>query len=284
MSSQKRQIGAAISVICVLLFAGTTALAAGTPSTADPESGFSGTRICLLDGAGLEPAPGTPGSHGIEGVIADCQISGTFCDECEDEEPCIIDTEIHGTCTELEESLEISEEVTAEAGRKVCMVDGEPYAFEETEEEEDETTSSVAPDLAIDIPGLGLSEIRRIESEDQMHTTVEVPWLADYIVGVYRYAVFVGSILSIIMIMIGGLQWLTAGGNASKVGAAKNRINGAVVGLLLVLGSYLILSTVNPNLSVLNPLRIKVVNPDRYNVKEVLQTTEENTGNPLEMP
>ncbi|MBU1028770.1 hypothetical protein KKE28_01040 [Patescibacteria group bacterium] len=142
----------------------------------------------------------------------------------------------------------------------------------------------VKPDLTVEIPGVSFLDFRTTKTADGLYLETDIPWLADYIVGVYRYAIFFGSILSLIMIILSGLQWLTAGGDAGRVGAAQKRITNAVVGLLLLLGSFLVLSTINPNLTMLNPLHIKMVNPQRFNVKEVLQTTTEDTGNPLEMP
>jgi hypothetical protein len=145
-------------------------------------------------------------------------------------------------------------------------------------------SQKVKPDLTVEIPGVSFADIRTSRTKDGMYLVTDIPWLADYIVGVYRYSIFFGSIISVLMIIIGGLQWLTAAGDAGRVGAAQKRITNAVVGLLLLLGSFLILSTVNPNLTMLNPLHIKMVNPQRFNVKEVLQTTTEDTGYSSETP
>src|SRR3989338_8098402 len=48
--------------------------------------------------------------------------------------------------------------------------------------------------------------------------------------------------------MIGGVLWIVAGGNATRVGEAKAWIGAALTGLVLALTSYLILNTVNPAL------------------------------------
>ena len=49
------------------------------------------------------------------------------------------------------------------------------------------------------------------------------------------------------MIVIGGVQYTTSYGSSGK-GEAKARILNAVLGLLLVLGAWVILYTINPDL------------------------------------
>lgn len=43
------------------------------------------------------------------------------------------------------------------------------------------------------------------------------------------------SLVAVIMIIIGGFTWLTAGGNEEKVDRAKKIISAAVIGLIIVL-------------------------------------------------
>jgi hypothetical protein len=59
--------------------------------------------------------------------------------------------------------------------------------------------------------------------------------------------------------------------------AAKARIRNAVVGLLLILGSYILLSTINVNLTNLNPLRLEVLERKAYDPNDNLQKTDQNT-------
>ena len=69
-----------------------------------------------------------------------------------------------------------------------------------------------------------------------------------YIKKFYNFAVGVIAIVAVIMIMIGGLQWIFAAGNPTTITSAKSNISSAVSGLVLVLCSYVILYTINPNL------------------------------------
>ncbi|MBU1036823.1 pilin [Patescibacteria group bacterium] len=72
--------------------------------------------------------------------------------------------------------------------------------------------------------------------------------LTDYIKALYKFFVGIAGILAVFMIMFGGIQWLFSGGNAQKVSSAKETIFGAVIGLILAIGSYTILQVINPRL------------------------------------
>lgn len=74
-----------------------------------------------------------------------------------------------------------------------------------------------------------------------------VAWLYVFIVGISGLAAFV-------MIVWGGVQWMTSQGNPTATGDAKDKIQKALLGLLLVLASFLILQIINPELTLLkNP-------------------------------
>lgn len=72
--------------------------------------------------------------------------------------------------------------------------------------------------------------------------------IGDFIRFIYRYGILIAGILSVVMIIIAGLQWTTSGGNSATIDSAKNRISGALVGLILAVFSYSILYIVNPQL------------------------------------
>lgn len=48
------------------------------------------------------------------------------------------------------------------------------------------------------------------------------------------------SLIAVVMIIIGGFTWLTAGGNEEKVDKAKKIISAAVIGLIIVLLAWAI--------------------------------------------
>ncbi len=73
--------------------------------------------------------------------------------------------------------------------------------------------------------------------------------LANYILAIFKYSIGVIGIISAIVLMYGGVRWLTASGNSSAVTEAKNWIIGSLSGLILTFGSFLLLSTINTNLT-----------------------------------
>jgi len=78
--------------------------------------------------------------------------------------------------------------------------------------------------------------------------------LANYINAFYKWSVRAIIILAVVMFMVAGLQWMMAGGNASTITKAKERMKSSLIGLVLVLGAQLILNFVNPALTVFESL------------------------------
>lgn len=76
-------------------------------------------------------------------------------------------------------------------------------------------------------------------------SAVNIP---SYVAALYRYGLGVGVTLAMVMVVIGGFQYMTARGNPSAIGAARGRITNAILGLLLLLGSFTLLQTINPEL------------------------------------
>ncbi len=65
---------------------------------------------------------------------------------------------------------------------------------------------------------------------------------------IFNWALGIGGLLALGIIIYGGILWTTAGGNESRIGDAKEWIKSAVFGLLLLFAGYLILNTINPAL------------------------------------
>lgn len=68
--------------------------------------------------------------------------------------------------------------------------------------------------------------------------------LPEYIATLFQYAMIVLVPLAIVMIIWGGIQWVSAAGNSQKIGQAKKQITNAFLGLLLGLLTYTMLSFV----------------------------------------
>lgn len=110
----------------------------------------------------------------------------------------------------------------------------------------------IIPSLSIKINTIELSQEIFCQDEDCYY-----PWIAEYINGIYKYGFGIAGILAAIMLMAGGVIWLTSAGDASKIGQAKNLITGSVIGLIVLSTSYIILETINPELTNLKHITIK---------------------------
>lgn len=110
------------------------------------------------------------------------------------------------------------------------------------------------PKLQIPIPDLSFSDVMPPE---QGH--LYVSWISEYIAAVYSYIVGIASIFATAMIMWGGMRWIFAAGDSSKIGRAKEIINNALIGLILALGSYILLYTINPKTVSFGALKLAFV-------------------------
>ncbi|MBU0732041.1 hypothetical protein KKC88_04135 [Patescibacteria group bacterium] len=85
--------------------------------------------------------------------------------------------------------------------------------------------------------------------EVPLGSATEVNSLPEYITIIYRFAMGIISLLCVLMIVFGGFSWITAAGNEQRIGNAKSTILGAIIGLIIALGSYTLLNTISPNLT-----------------------------------
>jgi len=114
----------------------------------------------------------------------------------------------------------------------------------------------IVPKLSINIPTISMPDFTKVIQKDGY---VYIPFISVYLVGAYKLGVGIAAILAVIMIMAGGFIWIASAGDAGRVGQAKKMISGAVVGMVLTVGSYVALQTINPNLVNFTALKIKVV-------------------------
>ncbi len=111
----------------------------------------------------------------------------------------------------------------------------------------------VVPILGVQIPGLTFTPASR------EGTNVTVPYLAEYINAGYRYLVGVIMIVAIVMVVWGGFRFLLGSAHVGNITKAKETIRDAIVGMLLVIGAYVILQTVNPATTELRSLELSSV-------------------------
>ena len=60
----------------------------------------------------------------------------------------------------------------------------------------------------------------------------------------YTDVVEFSGICALLMIIIGGFEWLISAGDVGRISSAQEKISSAIIGLLIVLASYLILTVI----------------------------------------
>ena len=82
--------------------------------------------------------------------------------------------------------------------------------------------------------------------------------IAELIAYFYEWGIAIGIIIFFGLLIFSGLKMLTSAGNPEKYKSAKKRITTSVSGLIVLLGSFLILNTINPDLTKIK----KIETPD----------------------
>ncbi len=73
--------------------------------------------------------------------------------------------------------------------------------------------------------------------------------LPDLIAYLYNFAIMIAGLAVFFMLVIGGFKYLSSAGDPGKTKDAKDQLTSSMLGLILLLSSYLILNTINPQLT-----------------------------------
>lgn len=100
------------------------------------------------------------------------------------------------------------------------------------------------------LPGVAVAQVK-LETglpnipDNQLPAGTELPSYINYL---FIFGLGAITILALAQMMSGGIQYILAAGNVSQTAEAKNTIQQALLGLGLLLVSYLLLNTINPDL------------------------------------
>jgi hypothetical protein len=94
----------------------------------------------------------------------------------------------------------------------------------------------------VSIPG------SEFQSQQDILVKNDTSLICDYIVAIYKYAIAIVGIIAVLAVAIGGVMWIVAAGNSGRISEGKEWIISGLLGLLLALGSFMILSTINKDL------------------------------------
>src|SRR5947207_2309437 len=72
--------------------------------------------------------------------------------------------------------------------------------------------------------------------------------LAEFVLYIYRWLMGFVALAAAVMLVYSGIEYFFAAGNPGRANKAKDQIMRALLGFMVVLGSYLILNTINPSL------------------------------------
>jgi hypothetical protein len=106
--------------------------------------------------------------------------------------------------------------------------------------------SSLILILAVSVFIAGTAIVQAVESSSG--------GISGHINNFYNTAIILGGVAAILVIITGGLMWATSGAIDQK-NRGRDLITSAIWGLVLLLGAYIILNTVNPELTDLSEPR-----------------------------
>ena len=95
-------------------------------------------------------------------------------------------------------------------------------------------------ELNLKYPNFGGFELKKSTDINEI-----IAWL-------YYFIISISGLSSFIMLVRGGFMWLSSAGNVGTLTEAKDIITSAILGLIIVLASFLILQAINPELTTLN--------------------------------
>lgn len=90
-------------------------------------------------------------------------------------------------------------------------------------------------------------------------STTEVGNLPTYINALYVWLLPAASLVAVVMMMIGGLQYVMARGKSKYIDAAKTRITNAITGLVLLLSAFVLLNLVDPRFTRFQSLQVPLI-------------------------
>ena len=83
--------------------------------------------------------------------------------------------------------------------------------------------------------------------------------LSVYVDLVYRFVLPAASLIAVVIAMIAGVQYATAGGNPGQITKAKQRLGNAIIGVVLLLSAYVIARLIDPRLVSFEAIRVPLV-------------------------
>jgi hypothetical protein len=149
--------------------------------------------------------------------------------------------------------------------------------------EESKDSKALPIIINFSLPGITTEKKIKNKEGDVIRTEYQVKNLPCFIIGLYTYFAGVAGILATVMVMYGGIKYVVSFGSPQKISDAKDTIFAALSGLVLMLGAYVLLNFINPNLTELKMPDVTGIEkvPD-YEVIGLCGPSDTNVyGNPI---
>lgn len=110
-------------------------------------------------------------------------------------------------------------------------------------------------------------------------TVMQSDLLARYISAFYGWGLSIVGVISVLMLMAAGVIWLTSAGDSGKITNAKKMVEGSLLGGALLISSWFLLNTINPNLTKLPAIETVIIDKVITGCCETSDKAEMVTGN-----
>jgi len=101
--------------------------------------------------------------------------------------------------------------------------------------------------------------------------------LSMYLVGLYNFLVSIVGIVAVMMMIVGGMRYITAGGSSTAIGDAKDIVTNAVSGLVIAIFAWVIIAAINPDVLYIRQPGVTFVNTAKTFLNCVSSFTAPNT-------
>jgi hypothetical protein len=71
-----------------------------------------------------------------------------------------------------------------------------------------------------------------------------IPVFGNFVTAVIRFIVIIAFVAALVFLLIGAIQWIVAGGEPKATQAARGRVTAALVGLAIVVSSFVIMKLI----------------------------------------
>lgn len=89
--------------------------------------------------------------------------------------------------------------------------------------------------------------------------TVEGTGLPEYVKYIFNFAIWIVGFLAFGALIYGGARYVTSAGNPAALEDARDQIFSGILGLIILLSSYIILTTINPQLVIFEVKELEAV-------------------------